>query len=79
MLTVEYATEFKGQTAPLAEIFQDTGYPDKVGALNWNLLPFSRGSVLISVRVILYCWERDTEGAKAIFSLRTLSPSLRPK
>ncbi|KAF8322427.1 GMC oxidoreductase-domain-containing protein, partial [Cantharellus anzutake] len=34
--------------APVAEIFSDTGYPDKVGTVNWPLLPFSRGNVRIT-------------------------------
>ena len=37
--------------APIAEIFSDTGYPDKVGTVNWPLLPFSRGNVKITVRL----------------------------
>jgi len=33
--------------APVAELFYDTGYPDKIGMVLWQLLPFSRGSVSI--------------------------------
>ncbi|KAF9043199.1 glucose oxidase [Panaeolus papilionaceus] len=35
------------KNAPVAEIFSDTGFPDTLGLLVWNLLPFSRGSVKI--------------------------------
>ncbi|KAF8961146.1 hypothetical protein BDZ97DRAFT_1940106 [Flammula alnicola] len=34
--------------APVAELFFDVGYPDTLGLLAWNLLPFSRGSVTIT-------------------------------
>ncbi|KAF8815895.1 alcohol oxidase [Phlegmacium glaucopus] len=34
--------------APVAEMFSDTGFPDTLGVLVWNLLPFSRGTVQIS-------------------------------
>jgi len=34
--------------APVAEMFSDTGYPNTLGILVWNLLPFSRGTVQIS-------------------------------
>lgn len=34
--------------APIVELFYDTGYPDMVGVLVWNLLPFSRGTVKIT-------------------------------
>ncbi|TFK70863.1 glucose oxidase [Pluteus cervinus] len=33
--------------APVAEIFYDNGYPDTIGMLMWQLLPFSRGFVKI--------------------------------
>ncbi|KAF5371366.1 hypothetical protein D9615_009695 [Tricholomella constricta] len=33
--------------APVSEIFYDTGYPDTLGIVMWNLLPFSRGTVKI--------------------------------
>ncbi|PPR03699.1 hypothetical protein CVT24_007420 [Panaeolus cyanescens] len=33
--------------APVAEIFSSTGFPDTLGLLIWNLLPFSRGSIKI--------------------------------
>ncbi|PPR03689.1 hypothetical protein CVT24_007410 [Panaeolus cyanescens] len=33
--------------APIVEVFSDTGAPDDLGLLIWNLLPFSRGSVQI--------------------------------
>ncbi|KAG5642129.1 hypothetical protein DXG03_003579 [Asterophora parasitica] len=33
--------------APVSEIFYDTGYPDTLGIIMWNLLPFSRGTVKI--------------------------------
>ncbi|KAF8154930.1 hypothetical protein B0H34DRAFT_783908 [Crassisporium funariophilum] len=38
--------------APVAEIFYDTGYPDTLGMLLWNLLPFSRGNVKLTVTPI---------------------------
>ncbi|KAF8154919.1 glucose oxidase [Crassisporium funariophilum] len=34
--------------APVAELFYDTGYPDTLGILLWNLLPFSRGTVKLT-------------------------------
>ncbi|KAG6885228.1 hypothetical protein C0993_004635 [Termitomyces sp. T159_Od127] len=34
--------------APVSEIFYDTGYPAMVGMVMWNLLPFSRGTVIIN-------------------------------
>ncbi|EDR06224.1 uncharacterized protein LACBIDRAFT_174286 [Laccaria bicolor S238N-H82] len=34
--------------APVMELFYDTGYPDTLGILAWNLLPFSRGTVQIT-------------------------------
>ncbi|KAF5309416.1 hypothetical protein D9619_012385 [Psilocybe cf. subviscida] len=34
--------------APVMELFLDIGYPDTLGILAWNLLPFSRGSVAIT-------------------------------
>jgi len=34
--------------APVAELFYDTGYPDDLGIIMWQLLPFSRGSVQIT-------------------------------
>ncbi|KAF8897995.1 hypothetical protein CPB84DRAFT_1815762 [Gymnopilus junonius] len=33
--------------APVSELFFDVGYPDTLGILVWNLLPFSRGNVQI--------------------------------
>ncbi|KAJ7674066.1 hypothetical protein DFH06DRAFT_1319178 [Mycena polygramma] len=33
--------------APVAELFYDTGFPDDLGIVIWQLLPFSRGSVKI--------------------------------
>lgn len=39
--------------APVAELFYDTGYPDKIGMILWQLLPFSRGSVSITVCFLL--------------------------
>lgn len=35
--------------APIAEVFSDTGAPEKIGADIWQLLPFSRGTVAINV------------------------------
>ncbi|KAF7304381.1 Glucose oxidase [Mycena chlorophos] len=35
-------------SAPVVELFYDTGYPDDLGIDMWQLLPFSRGSVKIS-------------------------------
>ncbi|KAG5635445.1 hypothetical protein H0H81_011238 [Sphagnurus paluster] len=32
---------------PVSEIFYDTGYPDTLGIIMWNLLPFSRGTVKV--------------------------------
>ncbi|KAF8988450.1 hypothetical protein BDQ17DRAFT_1374045 [Cyathus striatus] len=34
-------------SAPIVELFYDTGYPDDLGIDMWQLLPFSRGSVKI--------------------------------
>ncbi|PPQ66234.1 hypothetical protein CVT26_010935 [Gymnopilus dilepis] len=34
--------------APVSELFFDVGYPDTLGILVWNLLPFSRGNVQIT-------------------------------
>ncbi|KDR73255.1 hypothetical protein GALMADRAFT_228359 [Galerina marginata CBS 339.88] len=34
--------------APVMELFFDIGYPDTLGILAWNLLPFSRGNVKIT-------------------------------
>ncbi|KAJ6483613.1 hypothetical protein C8R47DRAFT_1186392 [Mycena vitilis] len=34
--------------APVAELFYDTGFPDDLGIIIWQLLPFSRGSVKIT-------------------------------
>ena len=34
--------------APVVELFYDTGYPDSIGVDLWNLLPFSRGTVMIT-------------------------------
>ncbi|KAF8311835.1 alcohol oxidase [Clavulina sp. PMI_390] len=34
--------------APVAELFFDNGYPDKIGTDTWQLLPFSRGNVSIT-------------------------------
>ncbi|KAF9517618.1 GMC oxidoreductase [Hydnum rufescens UP504] len=34
--------------APVAELFQVTNYPDKLGTIIWPLLPFSRGTVQIT-------------------------------
>lgn len=36
------------QNAPVMELFFDIGYPDTLGILAWNLLPFSRGNVKIT-------------------------------
>ncbi|KAL1746132.1 hypothetical protein HDZ31DRAFT_34849 [Schizophyllum fasciatum] len=35
------------ESAPLVELFFDSGYPDDLGIDMWQLLPFSRGTVLI--------------------------------
>ncbi|KAG6915644.1 hypothetical protein DXG01_010608 [Tephrocybe rancida] len=35
------------KSAPVSEIFYDTGYPTTVGIIMWNLLPFSRGTVTL--------------------------------
>ncbi|TFY78715.1 hypothetical protein EWM64_g5295, partial [Hericium alpestre] len=35
-------------SAPIVELFYDTGYPDDLGIDMWQLLPFSRGNVSIT-------------------------------
>lgn len=35
-------------SAPVAELFYDTGFPDDIGVDIWPLLPFSRGTVRIT-------------------------------
>ncbi|KLO16271.1 glucose oxidase [Schizopora paradoxa] len=35
-------------SVPVIEMFYDTNYPDTLGLLTWNLLPFSRGNVTIT-------------------------------
>jgi len=35
-------------SAPVVELFYDTGFPDLIGILVWQLLPFSRGQVKIT-------------------------------
>ena len=37
--------------APVAEMFYNNGSPAKIGMEIWQLLPFSRGSVSITVRL----------------------------
>jgi choline dehydrogenase-like flavoprotein len=36
------------KNAPIVELFSSTGFPDTLGILAWNLLPFSRGNVKIT-------------------------------
>ncbi|KZS92239.1 alcohol oxidase [Sistotremastrum niveocremeum HHB9708] len=36
------------KSAPIVELFYDTGFPDDLGIDMWQLLPFSRGSVKIT-------------------------------
>ncbi|KAF7980096.1 hypothetical protein HWV62_39910 [Athelia sp. TMB] len=36
------------QSAPIVELFYDTGYPAQIGIDMWQLLPFSRGNVSIT-------------------------------
>ncbi|KAK0474327.1 hypothetical protein EDD18DRAFT_1220920 [Armillaria luteobubalina] len=72
------------RNAPIAEIFFDTGYPDPLGIDQWQLLPFSRGTVQISttnpfiqptinVNYFSVDWDLDVQIATARLSRRILS------
>ncbi|KAK0217299.1 alcohol oxidase [Armillaria fumosa] len=72
------------KNAPIAEIFFDTGYPDPLGIDQWQLLPFSRGTVQISktdpfiqptinVNYFSIDWDLDVQIATARLSRRILS------
>ncbi|KAK0217272.1 glucose oxidase [Armillaria fumosa] len=77
------------QNAPIVELFFDSGYPAALGIDQWQLLPFSRGTVQISttdpfthpavnVNYFSVDWDLDVQIASARLSRTILtSPPLR--
>ncbi|KAI3599065.1 glucose oxidase [Moniliophthora roreri] len=71
-------------SAPVAEIFYNTGWPDMVSVNFWQLLPFSRGTVKITstdpfqkpqIRIGFFSvdWDMDVQMAAARLGRRILS------
>lgn len=65
--------------APVAEMFFDNGYPDKLGMLNWQLLPFSRGNVTIVVRLLHTIYYALAEGICYAYGCSHLIRSRNPR